>query len=55
MITRIFRVRVPRQLHQEFEKQFMLNMICSGDGGVPLFMQLGDGQELRIVKNEMMC
>lgn len=26
-------------------KQFMLNMICSGDGGVPLFMQLGDGNE----------
>jgi transposase len=23
----------------------MLNMICSGDGGVPLFMQLGDGNE----------
>lgn len=26
-------------------KQFMLNMLCSGDGGIPIFMQLGDGNE----------
>ena len=32
--------------HRPDLKQFVMNLICSGDGGIPLFLSMGDGNQV---------
>ena len=34
-----------RAYHRPDLKQFMMDVICTGDGDVPLFVRIGDGNE----------
>lgn len=31
--------------HRRDLKQFMVDLMCSGDGDIPLYMRVGDGNE----------
>jgi transposase len=42
--------------HRPDLKQFILDLICSGDGDVPLFLRMGDGNEAdKAVFAEILC
>jgi len=35
----------PRSYHRPDLKQFTMELICSGDGDIPLWMKMGDGNQ----------